>query len=102
MDPEQEQQMDVFTQSSSALFRFFRDPTTPLGSSVQLYNTDSGGCFVFPASGGNLLQKSQVGPVRLHLLVVQCRWYPDPVCRRRSLARKIRPGAGTDQGEARE
>ena len=53
-------------------------------------------------SGGNWLQKSQVGPVRLHLLGVRRHLYPDPVCRRRSLARKRRPGAKADEAETRE
>ena len=55
MGPEQEQQLGVlhkaalfdFTQSSSALFCFFSDPTTQLGSAIQRPNTDSGGCLSF-------------------------------------------------------
>ena len=39
-------------------------------------------------SGGNWLQKSQVGPLRLHLLGVRRRFYPDPLRRRCSIARK--------------
>ena len=45
--PEQEQQLGISTQSSSALFWFFSDPTTQLGSAIQGPNTDSDRCLVF-------------------------------------------------------
>ena len=40
--------------------------------------------------------------MRIHLLGVRRHLYPNPVCRRRSLARKIRLGAEADQAEAHE